>query len=169
MSLTLITDSLAHLLSSGGAGLSNYVTIATTPATYSATPVTYSATPASIVSVQATCAVDTKGNCVFLPQNISYVVTSINGKPNIMPYNETSGFTGTIYKTLNDAMQSLIDVSKQVFKRPPPITLPHSTTALDTTSAPSTTSAAPPPSPSHHRITTPSTTLGRGLHYHRTK
>jgi hypothetical protein len=137
MSLTIITDSLAHLLSSGGAGLSNYVTIATTP-------VTYSATPASIVSVQATCAVDTKGNCVFLPQNVPYVVTSINGKPNIMPYNETSGFTGTIYKTLNDAMQSLIDVSKQVFKRPPPSTLPPSTTDLATTSAPSTTSPPPP-------------------------
>lgn len=128
-----ITSSLTDLVLSGGGavGLMNYFA----PSVMKG--ITFLGHP--VYTFQATCSV--QGNdCVFLPQNGSYVVVGNN----IMSYDKKSDWTGIVYKTLDDAIRSLIP-SGQLFGRPPPVTLPPST-ALATTSAPSTTSAPTPPS-----------------------
>jgi hypothetical protein len=156
MSLTII-KSLGNLLSGGGsAAILPYVTSKTIPGvTYSATTEQpTSSTSSTLFSVKATCAVDPKGNCVFLNQNVPYVVSSINGIRTIMPYNKTSGFTGGFtYASLDDAMQSLKQLGFET--HPPNTLLPPSTTDLATTSAPS-----PPPLPAqkHHSFN-----LGKGV------
>ena len=132
-----IIKSFGNLLSGGGgsAAILPYVTSETIPGvTYSAKTTEPTST---LFSVKATCAVDPKGNCVFLNQNGPYAVISINGIPTIIPSNKTSGFT---YASLDDAMQSL---KQPGFETHPPNTLllPPSTTDLATTSAP------PPPPP----------------------